>query len=192
MDDELDLTVAGPDTPEVDVAPIDDTDDADLALDGPGYAPAVVVDEAMVRRLLKIAGDTAHAMSGEVGHAEPEFLRFTDGELDALAPPMTAYINARPRLQAAVSRGDGVAVVLTLAGYSARNAAAYRRWRDEHDEQEATRGHEHPEDARTGGGTDAGGDGLAGKLSALAAARAAGVRGTADPSAGRDVPGAAG
>ena len=188
-DEDLDLTVGAPEAPEVDVAPVtDDPDDPTAGLEHDALAPApVAVDESMVRRLLKMAGDAAHGMSGDIGETEPEFLRFTDAELDNLTPPLAAYINQRPRLQAAVQRGDGVAVVLTLAGWSGRNLAAYRRYHEETDD-----GDERRETASPVRSADPGASGLGGKLGALAAARAGHDGRAAGQGPPRDVPGAAG
>lgn len=80
--------------------------------------------EAQVRRLLSLIGLGAHTLAGhpDIG----EHWAFTDGELDALTPPMTSYINRSRRLRAAVERGDLVTVAVTLGLYVERNVSISR------------------------------------------------------------------
>jgi len=77
------------------------------------------VSEDKMRRVLTVIGLGAHTLAG---HPQiEEHWAFTDGELDALTPPLTAYVNRSQRLRAAVDRGDIVTVAVTLGLYVKRN-----------------------------------------------------------------------
>lgn len=77
------------------------------------------VSEDKMRRVLSVIGLGAHMAVGNP-HID-EHWAFTDGELDVLTPPLTAYVNRSQRLRAAVDRGDIVTVVVGLGLYAKRN-----------------------------------------------------------------------
>lgn len=118
----IDLTISPPSPPEVEPSSADGS---------PGAVPPDVeaevvnapqVDEAVVRTLLKaFSGVTSYAVGRDdvVDH-----WKFTNQELDDLTPPLTRYINRRPKLRAAVARGDEAAIGMVLASYTGRNIAA--------------------------------------------------------------------
>ena len=78
------------------------------------------VPEAVVRGILATAG----SLLGVSPLADPDVAghwHFTDEELDALTPPMTRVVNARPQLRAAAARGDELTIAVQLLGYGGRN-----------------------------------------------------------------------
>jgi hypothetical protein len=111
--DALDLTIAPPGTPEVDVEPGADDELLDYELnDG---APVAVVTEAQVRDILDGAGRALSVPPLNMG--VPELWKFSKDELDGLTPPLTRVVNKRPPLARAVAKGDEVFVLLQLAAY---------------------------------------------------------------------------
>jgi hypothetical protein len=112
-----DFRVAPPAAAEVEAEPgddhlLDDFDDLD-------ERQAPEVQEAAVRRVLKLIGNGAHGAFGD--DLIEEHWCFTDRELDDLTPPVTAIINRRPKLRAAMARSDEAAVAIVMAGYLGRN-----------------------------------------------------------------------
>lgn len=107
-----------PDSPPIEGGMAPDVVSPDDALSAPEAT------EEQVRRLLSLIGLGAHTLAGhpDIG----EHWAFTDGELDALTPPMTSYINRSRRLRAAVERGDLVTVAVTLGLYVERNVSISR------------------------------------------------------------------
>lgn len=127
---DVDLSVAAPEAPEVEARPITDDPDAgpsleDLELEPAG--PVEPVTEDTVRMMLRGLGGAMHGAGAQLAPDDPAFLTFTEPELDQLTPPLTAVVNRRPRLQAAVARGDQLSLMLALAGWTGRNIASYQR-----------------------------------------------------------------
>jgi len=118
------------DRPPVDPAP--DTGDVPASGTQLGDVPDVEVvtevDEAKVRRVLSVIGMGAHLAVGDP--RIDEHWAFTEGELDALTPPLTGYINRSARLRAAVERGDVVTIAVTLGLYAKRNVDISREIAD--------------------------------------------------------------
>lgn len=94
--------------------------------------PAVTMDQ--VKALVMGAGLMLGMAIGD--DDVPEHWRFTDAELAALVPPLTAMINRRPALQRAVRRGDEFTIALVLAGYAGRNVDSLRAARKARSERE--------------------------------------------------------
>ena len=146
----FEISVDEPDAPEVLTSSVDD--DQDDHAERPSFGADIaseVVTEAKVRRLLKAVGGGLHQGAEHFvpeAAVVPDFLAFTEAELDALAPPLTAYIAARPRLTELAERGDTLAVVLALVGWGTRNAGAWMAIQTLR--QEDTDGHLEPEAPR--------------------------------------------
>jgi len=138
---QADLSIGAPEAPQVmtsadELAPDWSTELDDLGDD----LNAPHVDEAVVRGLLAVIGGGLCTFVGDPDIED--HWTFSQREIDDLAPPLTRIINRRPKLRAAVARGDEAAVAIVLAGYGGRHVAAgaaARRARKEHD------GHEHRE-----------------------------------------------
>lgn len=112
-----DLTVGEPGVPRV-----EDLGDAGDELAGDELHVddvAPLVTEDVVRGVLEGAGATVGNFVGDVD--VPEHWHFTDDELAALVPPLTRVVNRTPRLRAAVAKGEGLLVLLNMAGYVGRN-----------------------------------------------------------------------
>jgi len=110
-----DLSVGDPGVPRVEE--LDDDDELLADVDATTAAPMVTEDA--VREVLAGAGKTIGNFAGDPdvdGH-----WHFTDDELAALVPPLTRVVNRTPRLRTAVAKGEGLLVVLNLAGYVGRN-----------------------------------------------------------------------
>lgn len=129
----VDLSIDPPTTPAV-----------SAAADGPDQweepAPDVPeVPEAVVRGILASAG-TVLGMSPLADPDVAAHWRFTEPELDALTPPMTRIVNARPALRQAAAHGDEMTIAVQLLGYTGRNlltgAAAKKARRTETEEWE--------------------------------------------------------
>lgn len=132
-----DLTIGPPPEPEVESTPA--VDDVGLDVDDlGGLESAPHIDESIVRSLLKGLGGAVGYVAGD--DDVPEHWRFTDGELDALVPPLTRIINRRPQLARAVARGDEATVALVLAGYAGRNVAAGRKAKEARGERDGEAG----------------------------------------------------
>ena len=89
------------------------------------------VDESQIRSILKLIGTGAHVTMGHP--AIDEHWRFTDSELDQLAPPITSWVNRSTRLKAAAQHGDAITIAVALGFYTSRNLRISR----EVSEQEA-------------------------------------------------------
>lgn len=115
-----DLTIGPPPTPEVSAesAPHGEAFSSEELIEAPH------VDEAVVRTMLRSVGGVAHATAGR--DDVKDHWQFTDREIDDLAPPLTRYINRRPKMRAAVARSDEASIALVLTGYTTRNFAAGR------------------------------------------------------------------
>lgn len=118
---DVDLSIGAPETPQVRV---DDGHQGDV--DVPELFDEEVIDERVdegtVRRGLRLAG---RMLGGVVGDPDvDEHWRFTDDELDDLAPALTRYINRRPKLRAAVRHGDEAIIAAVLVEYAGRNLTA--------------------------------------------------------------------
>jgi hypothetical protein len=99
----------------------------------PDGVPAVI-DEALVRRVLRSAGGAANAVIGD--EDVPDHWRFTTDELDELVPPLTKFINRTPQLVVAMQHGDELAMLQTLSGYGFRNYMAGRTAQESRRERE--------------------------------------------------------
>lgn len=123
--------------------PIDLSDDVDLGddlelLDGlddrDAGAPVPVLDVDQVRRFLSgLSSALAFALADP---DVPNHWRFSDAELDDLAPAITSIANKRPQLARAIDQSDYIVVAMHLARYTGRNVQAgrsARRAREEHD-----------------------------------------------------------
>ena len=75
------------------------------------------VTEPMVRGILAGIGN----MASMIDRAAPGLWRFTDDELDQLAPPVTRLANRNDTLRRALLHGDYVVIAMTLSGYAVRN-----------------------------------------------------------------------
>jgi len=124
---DLDLQVGAPGTPQVGAH--QDVDDVDGGFDDGFVEEAPPVDAATVKVVLMALGSGVNALAGD--DDVPGQWKFTPGELDAIAPPLTNIINARPKLRAAVARGDYMVVGIHLAGYAGRNLGAGSRAKEQ-------------------------------------------------------------
>jgi len=116
-DDRPQIPEPGTDTPPdptgVDMPPLEDA-----------APPVPDVSEVQVRGILRLIGSGAHATFGHP--AIEEHWRFTDPELDQLAPPVTSWINRNPRLRSAAQHGDAATIAVALGMYAARNVSISR------------------------------------------------------------------
>jgi hypothetical protein len=144
VDDVVDLSVGPPGEPQVggragEPAPEPKRDrsrakpPAPTGLDLPDDPlPAVTMDQ--VRAVVMSAGVVLGMAFGD--EDVPDHWRFTEAELAALVPPLTAIINRRPALRRAVQRSDEATVAIVLAGYTGRNLDAWRAARRQRDARE--------------------------------------------------------
>jgi hypothetical protein len=137
--------------------PVDLSDDIDLTdeleLDQElvdDLEPVPVVDVDQVRRLLAGAGSAAAFALADPD--VPDHWRFTDSELDDIAPAITAIANRRPQLARAIESSDYLVLGVHMARYAGRNVQAGRAARNAREERD---------DAINGQARPAGGFGLA-------------------------------
>ncbi len=146
----VDLSIGPPPPPAVSADPA--ADPAEVWADPAPEVPEV--PEAVVRGILASAGAVL-AMTPLADPDVPEHWSFTERELDALTPPMTRIVNARPALRQAAAHGDEVTVAVQLLGYGGRNllaGSAARRARTTDPDTDwitDTDGHEQPEAGST-------------------------------------------
>jgi len=112
---------------QVDLTPQDDRPSVDYSEASPAADPLGVSDgfeipdvsEDQIRSILSLIGAGAHIT---VGHpAIDDHWRFTDSELDQLAPPVTSWVNRSARLKSAAQHGDAVTIAVALGLYTSRN-----------------------------------------------------------------------
>lgn len=101
---------------------VDDDQPVDLAEQIP------TVDEGTVRSILAGIGNMASLVDRVDG--APGLWRFTDDELDQLAPPITRLANRNPTLRRALLHGDYVVIAMGLSQYAVRNVAARKEAND--------------------------------------------------------------
>lgn len=137
--------------------PIDLSDDIDLDDElelvdelGEGDAPVPVLDVDQVRRFLSGLGSAAGFALADPD--VPAHWRFTDDELDDLAPAITSIANRRPQVAMAIEKSDYLVVMMHLARYTGRNVQAGRSARTAREERD---------DGLNGQARPAGGFGLA-------------------------------
>jgi hypothetical protein len=118
-----DLTDLGPEASHIPAGAYEPTE--------PDLADVPDVDESQIRSILKLIGTGAHITMGHP--AIEEHWRFTDSELDQLAPPITSWVNRSTRLKAAAQHGDAITIAVALGFYTSRNLRISR----EVSEQEA-------------------------------------------------------
>lgn len=94
---------------------LDDDQPVDLAEEIP------TVDEGTVRSILAGLGNMASLIDRVEG--APDLWRFTDAELDQLAPPITRLANRNPVLRRALLHGDYVVIAMGLSQYAVRNVS---------------------------------------------------------------------
>ena len=104
------------------------TDAYDLPGDPPaesfdtGAAPeSPEVPEPVIRGILASMGMLLAAVPGVAHPDVPDHWQFTTAEMDALTPPVTRIVNARPVLRDAAANGDELTVAVQLAGFGIRN-----------------------------------------------------------------------
>jgi hypothetical protein len=130
--------------------PVDLSDDIDLTdeleledLDALGELEAApVVDVDQVRRFLAGAGSAAAFALADPD--VPEHWRFTDAELDDIAPAITAIANRRPQLARAIESSDYLVLGVHLARYAGRNVQAGRAARNAREETDGLNGQARP------------------------------------------------
>jgi hypothetical protein len=125
---------------DTDLPPEEDLAAADEAV-GELWEPAGPITEAFMRGFLAGIGEALHLVWRDDDC--PDLWRFTDDELAAITPGMTRMVNARPKLAAAVQRGDALLVAVHLAGYLGRNTADLARARREREEEVPDHGLDH-------------------------------------------------
>lgn len=156
---DADLSIGAPGAPQVNTEAGDEPAEA---LEAP--PELVEVSEEQVRSVLGAAGlGLNYVLGDEDVH---EHWQFTERELDQLTPPLTRYVNRRPKLREAVLRSDEITIAVVLAEWAGRNVADWRTARearsDEDVEDEAPgaegRSHATPrDDAWEWGGEDGAG-----------------------------------
>lgn len=134
-----DLSIGAPPPPEVGQAPDPDTEPG-AAIPGDWDTPLEEVpeaDPAAIRAIIELIGESMHAVgtvlpTGRLPLLEyvatdelvPDHWKFTEAELDALVPPVTRIVNARPALRRAAQQGDHVIIAKTIFGWGSSNIIA--------------------------------------------------------------------
>lgn len=104
--------------------------------------PAPMWELDRVEQLLTAQGRAVHSL---VGVAHEDWV-YTEGDLEAIAPPLTSILNRYPATRAAASAGDELALLIGLGGY------VMRSWTERRfvlEELAAQRMESEPVDART-------------------------------------------
>lgn len=98
----------------------------------------VLWERDRVELLLRGQGEVVHTALAV--DKESQEWRYTDGELDTIAPPLTNILNRYEPTRAAAVLGDEIALIVGLSGYVGRSVAARRAAtrRQEEDEPHLT------------------------------------------------------
>lgn len=112
--------LVGPPARELGSVPAPPPDSLDEGTEPADLAELVpTVDEGTVRGILAGLGNVASV----VDRAAPGLWKFTDDELNQLAPPICRLANRNPTLRRALLHGDFVVIAMGLSGYVVRNVA---------------------------------------------------------------------
>lgn len=116
-DDGPTLAIGAPEAPEVNEPPAD--------LDDDGFDPAEVEprDPSEFEGLIRVAlVAVTQMLAVTIGDDDvPDHWAMTDGELDALVPPLARMAAVRPAVARALEQADPLTAGLVLLGYTARN-----------------------------------------------------------------------